>query len=77
LEPFLLEKDHTLRITYYMGIQKLTKYLPIDLQKKVVAKIKESAKDPSPNVKLAAIDALRALVTLQMKDKGARVVEVD
>jgi uncharacterized membrane-anchored protein YjiN (DUF445 family) len=72
LEPFLQEKDHALRITYYMGIQKLTKNLPVDLQKKVVAKVKDSAKDPSANVKLAGLEAMRALVT-QMKDKSARV----
>lgn len=72
LEPFLLEKEPNLRITYYMGIQKLTKNLPVDLQKKVVIKIKESAKDPSANVRLSALDALRALIT-QMKDKSARV----
>lgn len=72
LEPFLAEKDHFLRINFFVGIQKMAKNLPLDLQKKIIGKIKENFNDPLPNVRIMVLEALRSL-TAQLKDKSARV----
>lgn len=75
LEPFLQEKNHFLRMNFFSGFQKMAKNLPLDLQKKIIGKIKDSYKDPLPNVRIMAIEALRSL-TAQLKDKSARVAHL-
>ena len=73
IEPFLEEEDYCLRLNYFFCIQKISKTLSLELQKRIISRIKSSFSDPSANIRMAVVNTLTILVA-QMKEKSQRVI---